>query len=208
MSWPDAVSTSTRYLPATGRLEIGEARVGAEALAAAAQHRRRQDHAGELPAVAPPDVRDGLPHAGRRVDRGVGGQLAPLEHGRRGHHPALHRLHRLQLGDAARRHRAGQEEGRGRHEPAREPDQDQRERRRGQSAGAWARSQPADPSRRKAGASASAAITALASSARIGCTPTSGSATLSAAKMENPSSAWFEPGARVHHPPVDAGRAR
>src|SRR3989442_3298934 len=86
--------------PGNRRVPLAATRERAEALAAASHHGCGERDAGHANPVALPDVLDGLPDPGRRVDRSVGGERAPLQDGR-GVHDPVDDLHGLEGDDIA-----------------------------------------------------------------------------------------------------------
>ena len=132
---------------------------------------------------------DRLAQTRRRVHRGVGGQSpAPLRHGRRGHR-ARDGILGNQILDVARRLLVGEEQRRGRHQAPPRPHEHDAEH--GDDHGERQRARPADPAAITEGRGEGEAgeRPALPSSAAPGRTPTSGRATLSAAKIEKPRNA-------------------
>src|SRR5262249_61585652 len=84
---PDELARGRHHVHAITPLvwwpQVDLARVGAKALLAAAPHGRECD-VPEDPTVLPPHVLDALLETGRHVDRGVGGEPAPVRHDRGG----------------------------------------------------------------------------------------------------------------------------
>ena len=198
MSWPEAVITSTR----SARRAAAPDSVRRDQVRKPSARPPSTGDSGiraSSRAVPAPDVLDRLAQARRRVHRGIGGDAAPLGDRRRGHCAPSTGSTGSSFGDGARRHRPARKSGAGGTRPRanqRRPRRSPPRRDRRQAEGA----PPARPlpRRRKAGSERQRPTSAaLVSRRQMGRTPTRGSATLSAAKIENPRQRVLEPAARA-----------